>query len=355
MEIALAFKMSVTDRSETYEARQRAQQVAAGLGFTKASIGSVAIIVTEAANNLAKYGAGGEIIVQTMGSQGLAGIEIIALDRGPGMANPCACMRDGFSTGGTPGTGLGAIIRLSTVFDVASFSQVGTALVSRYWPKIPPKFPQRTAWEIGALSVPKPGQTVCGDGYAWNDGENTLHVVVSDGLGHGPLAADASLDAIRAFHANVSLSAPADILKTIHDTLRSTRGAAVAVAAIDAAAGIVRFAGIGNISGIILGSGLSRNMVSQSGIVGSDVKRIQTFDYPWSEDATLILHSDGISSRLRLDPYPGLFKRHPSLVAGVIYRDYGRGTDDSTVVVVRQTAVQDAADRIKHDKPDRLL
>jgi hypothetical protein len=46
------------------------------------------------------------------------------------------------------------------------------------------------------------------------------------------------------------------------------------------------------------------------------------------------MHSDGIASRWRIDAYPGLIAAHPALVAGVIYRDFGRTRDDATVLVL---------------------
>ena len=52
----------------------------------------------------------------------------------------------------------------------------------------------------------------------------------------------------------------------------------------------------------------------------------------------VVLHSDGLSSRWNLGTYPGLARRHPMLVAGVLYRDFGRRTDDAAVVVVREAA-----------------
>jgi len=335
MEIALSFKMSVSDRSGVSEARRQAEGTAARLGFSKAEGGSIALIVTEAAKNLAKYATGGEIILQTLESRGRFGIEMIALDRGPGMANPAACLRDGFSTGGSPGTGLGAISRLSTVFDSFSLPEQGTAVLSRFWPKASISDAQRLRWEVGAFCVPKPRETVAGDGCAFKEVAHTLCVLVADGLGHGPLAAEASSEAVKVFHAHVRLR-PAEILKVIHDALRSARGAAVALAQVDPNDRIVRFAGVGNISGIVIGPAASRKMVSHNGTVGWKVRKIEEFEYPWYQDATLVMYSDGISSRWSLDRYPGLIKRHPSLIAGVLYRDHGRGTDDSTIVVVKQ-------------------
>jgi len=299
-------------------------------------MGSIAIIVTEVAKNLAKYAAKGELIVQTLQAEGQFGIELIALDRGPGMANPAACLQDGFSRGGSPGTGLGAINRLSTLFDVFSVPGQGTAILSRFWPKGFKGHPKGGLWEIGALCVPKPGQTVSGDGCAWNERDVGLRVLVTDGLGHGPLAAKASSEAIKVFRSDPHLS-PTELLSLIHNALRSTRGAAVGLADVHPEDRIVRFVGVGNISGVVIEPSRSRNMVSHNGTVGSEVRKIQEFEYPWSDDATLIMYSDGISSRWSLDAYPGLIKRHPGLVAGVLYRDHGRGTDDSTIVVIRQS------------------
>jgi len=164
---------------------------------------------------------------------------------------------------------------------------------------------------------------------------HALCVLVTDGLGHGPLAANASQEAINAFHAHADLG-PGEILKTVHGALRSTRGAAAALARVDVKDHIVRFAGVGNIAGVVVTPSGSRNMVSHNGIVGSEVRKIQEFTYPWYDDAMLIIWSDGISSRWSLDAYPGLIKRHPSVVAGVLHRDHGRGTDDSTIVVARE-------------------
>lgn len=336
MEISLSFTMSVTDRSAASEARREAQRVASRLGFSSADIGSVALIVTEAAKNLVKYATGGELILQVLEAAGRFGIEMIALDQGPGMANPAACLQDGFSTRGSPGTGLGAISRLSTLFDIFSGPGQGTAVLSRFWPKGSRVPPERDRWEIGALCVPKPGQTVSGDGFAWKEANLGLRVIVTDGLGHGPLAASASLEAIKAFYANWHLT-PSELLKIVHEALRSTRGAAIGLAHVRSESGMVHFGGVGNVAGVVIGPTASRSMVSHNGIVGSEMRKIQEFEYPWCEDATLVMHSDGISSRWRLPAYPGLIRRHPSLLAAVLYRDHRRRTDDSTVVVIRQS------------------
>ena len=57
--------------------------------------------------------------------------ELLAIDQGPGMRDVDACMRDGHSTAGTAGCGLGAVLRLSGTFDLFSAPGQGTVVLSR--------------------------------------------------------------------------------------------------------------------------------------------------------------------------------------------------------------------------------
>jgi hypothetical protein len=158
-----------------------------------------------------------------------------------------------------------------------------------------------------------------------------------DGLGHGLAAADASVAALRAFSA-VAERGPGDILHEIHGALRGTRGAAVSIAEIDRRLGVVRFAGVGNVAASIVTAETVRHLVSHHGIAGHQLRRVQEFQYPWPAEALLVLHSDGLQSRWTLERYPALAQRHPAVVAGVLYRDFARGTDDTTVVVLGEAA-----------------
>jgi serine/threonine protein phosphatase PrpC len=159
-------------------------------------------------------------------------------------------------------------------------------------------------------------------------------LLVADGLGHGPDAHAAAREAVRLFHGSRQ-SEPVAVLEALHAGLRATRGAAVGIAGIDLGRSTVRYAGVGNIAGSILSRGGTRSLVSHNGVAGHEARRIAEFSYPFPDGALLVLHSDGLSSRWSLDPYPGLAERHPALVAGVLYRDFKRGRDDVTVVVAR--------------------
>src|SRR6185312_17492503 len=129
-------------------------------------------------------------------------------------------------------------------------------------------------------------------------------VAVIDGLGHGPLAADAAASAVEVIQENGKRK-PAELLDLMHGALRATRGAAAAVAAIDHERALVQYAGVGNIAASIFRDGNSRSLISHNGIVGHEVRKIQEFSYPWEPGSTLVMHSDGVSSRV-LHAYPAL-------------------------------------------------
>jgi len=326
--------LTVVEMSQVGEARRAASALAVRLGFDETGCGKVALVVTEAATNLVKHAREGLIILRPLQDGGPRGVEVLALDKGPGMANLANCLRDGYSTVGTAGTGLGAIGRQAGVADIFSLPGSGTALLVRLWTASP--WPGAHAFNLGVVSLPIAGESVCGDAWAVAEGDSGCMFLVADGLGHGLLAAEASRAAVRAFHAHPHL-APSALLQVIHESLRLTRGAAVAAARVDLGTRVVHFAGVGNIAGSVLMEGDSRSMVSHNGTVGHEARKFREFAYPFPPGATLVMHSDGLGSRWNLNSYPGLAGKDPSLIAGVLFRDFQRGRDDVTILVARPT------------------
>jgi anti-sigma regulatory factor (Ser/Thr protein kinase) len=310
------------------EARRRAADVAREAGLDETAAGRLAIVVTELANNLWRHGGGGEMLISNCGNEY---VEALALDCGPGMTDIARCFQDGFSTGGSSGTGLGAVQRLSTEHDIYSLPGRGTALLARFR-RTGAKQPGSSV-EVGGVSVPIRGETVCGDSFAIAPGA-ALYLMVVDGLGHGPGAADCASAAVASFE-EANHGSPADLLRDIHAALRATRGAAVSVARIDFPAGELRYSGVGNIAGLIWSGDTARHLLSHPGIVGHDARNVRELTYELPPGALVLLYSDGIATHWSLSAYEGLLLRDPSLIAGVIYRDQSRGRDDATVVVVR--------------------
>lgn len=328
-------KFQITEPSHIGEARRFAQYLAHGtLDFNEVVAGKLALLTNELGTNLVKYGAEGELMFRTLSSGPLRGIELLAVDKGPGMTNLGECLRDGYSTAGSPGTGLGAVQRLSQFFDIHSQPGKGTAVLAQLWAN--EKAPPAPKTIMGAVSIALKGETTCGDGWALKDSPALCQIVVVDGLGHGPGAAEASDEAIRIFESRPELS-PGVIIQEAHAALRKTRGAAMAVARLDTTTRQIYFAGVGNISASVISPEVkSQSLISHNGTVGSEMRKVQELAYAFPKGALLVMHSDGLSARWQLSQYPGLPARHPSLIAGVLYRDFKRPTDDSTVVVLKE-------------------
>jgi anti-sigma regulatory factor (Ser/Thr protein kinase) len=335
MEVVAGRAFDVSEATQAGEARRGAMHLARSVGLDDEDAGKVGLVVTEAATNMVKHASGGRLLVQPLERGALRGVGALAIDRGPGMSRLPEMMRDGFSTTGTNGTGLGAIARQSSQFDVYSVPGRGTALYASIWSG--ERAPTAAGLAIGAVSMPLGGERVCGDGWAVASDRGRTYVLLTDGLGHGAHAHQASMAAEKTFreHPGAPLE---DTMSRLHDALRPTRGAAAAIVEIDPARGILRFCGVGNISGRLIGEDIDRMLVSHFGTLGHDVRHMVPFEYPWSPGTLLILHSDGLSSHWKFDDYPGLWRRDPTLVAGVLFRDHARMRDDCTVVVVREAA-----------------
>ena len=336
LDVRHTVRVPVPDATHVGAARRTAAQLAAQLGLDETERGVVGVVVSEAATNLAKHARGGELLLRGLGPAEGGGFEMIALDRGPGIGDVAGALRDGFSTTGTTGHGLGAMSRMASTFDIYSRSGGGTAVLARVGGG-PPRIELAGApLALGVVCLAQAGEPIPGDdwGTVALPGGGAL-VLVADGLGHGPLAADAARAAVDVLRTPGALLTPVDVLNTAHRMLRPTRGAAVAVAEVGAAAGSVRYAGVGNIAGVVVSAGVSRSLVSHNGIVGHEMRKAQSFDYDAPVGSLLIMHSDGLTSQWRMENYPGLVARHPALVAGILHRDAYRGRDDVTVVVVR--------------------
>jgi anti-sigma regulatory factor (Ser/Thr protein kinase) len=319
--------------SDVAAVRRAGQKLADSLGFDETRAGQLAIVITEAATNILKHAGEGTVYISATQSAAGPGVDVLAVDAGPGIADLPTSLRDGVSTTGTAGNGLGALRRLSDEFDVYSVRGNGAAFFMRLWRDAPG--PSACGVEVGALCVPLAGEDQCGDGWAVACDEGGATLLAADGLGHGPEAAKAAAGAIGAL-AKRPASGAGDLVTASHEALRITRGAALACVRIDYAANELRFAGIGNISGAVFDGESRRALVSHNGIVGHNMRKVQEFAVPFPPGAMCIMHSDGVQTQWDLPSYPGLLARSPALVAGLLMRDFIRRRDDAMVLAVRR-------------------
>lgn len=332
MEVAFTKWVRITDSTSVGEVRRAGQRAAEELGLDEVKAGELALLITEVTRNALIHGGGGQAII--LGSRDGYGpnVLVLTLDNGPGITNVARAMHDGFSTAGTMGGGLGAIQRIASNFEIFT-ARSGTIILLEVG-VVPP---QRQDIGIAGMALPYPGETVCGDAWAFHREPGRVLVTVVDGLGHGAGAAEASQDAIATFRKRSSES-PGAILKYMHEALKKTRGAVGAIAEIRSTTNTLTYAGVGNAVAVLLSKGSSKNLVSHNGTLGMTIPRLQEFCVEWPADGVLVMHSDGIQSRWDLSGYPGLMARHPALIGGALIRDFRRHRDDATVVVMKAIA-----------------
>ncbi len=337
--------------------RNAALTMADRLQFPAARADQLALAVTEAASNLHKHASEGSLWLGVNRDGDPPGIDLVTIDTGPGLADADVVLRDGHSTAGTLGIGLGAIRRLADFCDLYSRPGRGTALAARFkpllaggttppYPPIMGELPAPHTPRGGATRPPNPpgpprwaglirpitGETECGDAYGAVQLGDTITAVLCDGLGHGPLAAAAAAAGVIAFLEDPG-GDPATLLGRMHRRMSGTRGGAVGV--VQLGGGVARFSGLGNVAASILGQGRRKNMISIPGIAGVQARTIRQFEYELPPGAAVILHSDGISSRWEAAALPGLETRDPLVVAAVLLGAAGIHRDDAGILVLK--------------------
>lgn len=323
----LTWVLLIEDSSQIGHARRCAQKLAEDHGFDETDAGRVALVTTELTSNLLKHASHGELHLRVLPRPEGFGIELLAVDRAQGF-DLDACLADGFSTGGTQGIGLGAVSRLANVFDVYA-DQRGTVLLARLYRRSD----KAADLSFGVSQHSLHDDPACGDVWHLNVKGASFSALVIDGLGHGPEAEQAARAGEQAF-TQAPFTPPTQLMDELHHAMGGTRGGAAAIAQYQAASGHLSFTGIGNIGASLINPERARGLASHPGIVGTQYRKAQSFDYPHVNGHLLIMYSDGLQSRWNLQDYPGLVHRHPAVIATVLHRDFCRGRDDVTVIVL---------------------
>jgi anti-sigma regulatory factor (Ser/Thr protein kinase) len=333
-------------------ARRAVHTFAKKLGFGETELAEIDIVVQEIGTNAVSYSKVGGWLHFTTALGAEPGLELFYCDTGPGIYNMDRAIRDGVSTNGTLGAGLGAIRRLMDDFEIYSTVQQtgrltlgqqrrtshGTALLARKWAAgrdAPEHAPDREeARRFGVWSRPHPQERVNGDAYCILRRAGRTLLAVTDGLGHGQGAKE-SADVARDVLDEWMGERPDELLLGVHDALRATRGAVMGITVIDHDAEVFQYAGVGNIAVRVFGTPERVAPISANGTLGLRLSSIRLWQHPWAEGATVLMMSDGLSESWDIHSYPGLLKRSPQLMAGILMRDYARNEDDATVLVAR--------------------
>ncbi|MFD5521659.1 ATP-binding protein [Streptomyces sp. NPDC127066] len=381
-------------RDQPEAARGAAAALGRRIGLGEQRSSQLVLAVAELAGNIAKHAVDGSLLLRVVRNEATAGVEVLAVDGGPGIADVSAALRDGMSTAGTLGIGLGAVQRLADSFHIHSQPGLGTVQLARFWPR--PAHPSAAGEPaVGGITRPIGGEQVCGDAWAartdtgerppvshtenvarppasgtpsWSTltgtrpfspqprtasargfsarpgrpaavraavaGPGTGVLIMScDGLGHGPMAAVAAQAARHAFKTGTART-PEEAMEQVHRALRGTRGAAVAIARLEPD-GRLLFCGVGNITAALV-TGTSRStLLSHPGIAGHQMHQLRTYEHHLPRHGILVMHSDGLSERWTQSDLAGLLHHPPSLIAAALMRQAGTRRDDASAVIAK--------------------
>jgi anti-sigma regulatory factor (Ser/Thr protein kinase) len=315
--------------------RRAVARMAAGQHAVRPGVAE--LVATELATNLLRHAhPGGYVLARKAGD----GIELLSVDPGPGMtaaalapsagaASPVALPS---SRGGGLKAGLNVVRRNAAEFDWYA-TRRGTVVYARLGAPAPAG---HTGWSFGGVNMPLGGDGESGDAWAVAPGRRTAALVV-DGLGHGPGAAAAARAAIATFD-GAAVTDLDRLVRHTHEAMRATRGGVLGACLIDPGRGELTYAAVGNITGRVLTGGRSVHLLDRPGTLGTQLHlpAVRLQHGPWEPGSTLVLVSDGIRSAWSLEDHPRLLDQHPAITAAVLHREYGRATDDATVLVVRQ-------------------
>ncbi|MGW5433960.1 SpoIIE family protein phosphatase [Streptomyces sp. NPDC004059] len=350
--MARVWDIPVYDSTRVRDVRVAVEAASAHVRLDPHRTAVAALVATELATNLVKHAGGGRVVIDIVdrpGAMRAPGVQVAAIDYGPGIHDITVALRDGYTTSeASLGAGLGTCMRISDDFDLYSTPR-GTVAVARVDQEPAPCRDQRGQGpRAGGINVPLGRNEHSGDAWSCARSGSRVTLMLADGLGHGTQAAQASSAAVDELHRSAHLP-PEEILRHMHLALRPTRGAAVAVAQVDTDSGELAFAGVGNIGARLHAGDSWEHLISHPGIVGAQYPAtVPAHRLPWRPGGPLVLHSDGLPSRWAPPDDPDLLTRDPAVVAATILRDASSAAspvrDDTSVAVL----ASDPVDR-RHD------
>ena len=126
-------RVSIRTDADIVQARQRARELATGLGFSSTDLVLITTAISELARNILLYARNGEIVVTTIQNGEKNGVLLVASDKGPGIPNIEQAMQAGYSTSGNLGLGLPGVRRLMDDMEIESRVGEGTKVTARKW------------------------------------------------------------------------------------------------------------------------------------------------------------------------------------------------------------------------------
>ncbi|OOY26349.1 hypothetical protein BMI90_18300 [Thioclava sp. L04-15] len=325
--------VEIDDRSAVAVVRRLARRLGVEIGLSETRVGEVAIVATEATTNILRYADRGRALIERVRQPGSDVISMIFTDRGPGIADIDRMFKDGESSTESAGLGLGAIVRLSDRFDIFTAPDIGTTIVCSFGAC---NDGADVGVEAVGLRVCHPNEDTCGDDFQIRQTPQATDVLLCDGLGHGPAAAEAASEVTNTAAAAGGLSSePGKLMREITARLAGRRGAVAALLHVAHPQMEMRYSGLGNISTLLVGAKGIRRMAVRDGRIGGAPTHGYEEAVQLESGDIVIVHSDGLKTIRDSHFPPGLLRKSPLLVAGFLLDRAFRGRDDASIVVMR--------------------
>ncbi len=327
--------LAITDQSQADLACEAAGVLARASGLDVVAINRTSVVATAMCEMLATAGGGRLLLACLLAEDGTPFIEILSLAAPSGEVESRS-VREDRNADESLVRALDFVRHQSDLCDRYSVPMGGTVVLARIGPQVRPgASAPKPVLTYGGVCVPVKGESVSGDAWLVATKGAQASVMLADGVGHGPGAAEAANAAIKVFAAAPFLM-PSKALGHAHLAVRGMQGAAVAIAHADPDSSQIIFCGAGNVAGRIISGVSDRGLMSQNGTVGQQMRTLKDEVFEWPAHSHLILHSDGIITRWNLDDCPGLLRHHPTVIAAWVLLNHSRGPDDATVVVIRR-------------------
>jgi anti-sigma regulatory factor (Ser/Thr protein kinase) len=317
--------------------RSKLRAVSRRMGFSDLKREHMELVCNEMVTNQNKFAEGKGLVQIWEASDPVPALDLFAFDYGKGILNVQNAVRDGYTTAGTMGKGLGAIRRLSDQSEIYSLPVEqagdsdwhGTAVWSRFYRHdSDPEY----LHDLGVYTRAYQDSTFNGDLIQIRTGESKTRWLHLDGLGHGREAAEVA-EGIGYF---LDGETPVDaLMQRLSVRLQGTRGAVAMIAEVDHTSRHMTVCGVGDMVAYLISCGEKKAISFSPGVLGHAHRSLETFRFPFPDQALLITASDGLRRSMTLRTFPDLWRLHPQIIALVLGQVLGRHNDDRSVFTLR--------------------
>jgi anti-sigma regulatory factor (Ser/Thr protein kinase) len=327
--------MVISNPGEVIAIRRIAKEMAHDIGFDERTREEISLVVSELASNIIKYTQRGMITLSPVCHEQCEGIMIEAEDDGDGF-NQHTALKDGVSTSGTLGVGLGAVNRLMDEFDILQReNHTGTRIICKRWLHDNSNHGEHCPFEFGVFSRPKPNEFANGDTFIIKNIRNATLVGVIDGVGHGVLANQAA-NIARQYIERHAESSLLDIFRGVERACVATRGVVMALAVFNWKKRTFRYASVGNIEAKFFSREHEKpKFFVRRGILGKHAPAPVITENEWHSGDMLALHSDGISTHWHWDDFLPYVNSPAQVMTEEIFNVMEKNHDDATIIIVK--------------------